>query len=446
MAWGDFRQFLSFLEDHGQLVRIKREISPKYEVAAGIRKTSDIQGPTLLFENVKGHNMPVAGGVFATRNRCLLALETVQEDVIARVLNAIQNPIEPRLVRTGPCKEVKYIDEEVDLTILPILTHCEKDGGPFITGGVTIIKHPEKEKEYKNLSINREMLKGRNKLGFFIASASGHPAQYLHLAEKKNEPLQVAIAIGVDPVISLSSQLKTGIETYNMSVAGALKGQAIDVVKCETVDLEVPASSEIVIEGEILPGVREMEGPFGEYTGYYSEHNSPVINVQAITHREDSIYQAMMTGMPITENHVMKEIPWEVVLHEHLKTVSPNVKAIYVTPGGGAANHAVISIRQTYLGEAKMVLLRALSCGRMMKHVVIVDDDVDIFNPVEVEWAIAYRFQADDDLILVKGKPVGNVDMSSAAVGSAVGIDATKPFGEKFPEVARVPGSQDFQF
>ena len=286
MPWCDLREFLNFLEEKGLLKRVKKEVDVKYEIASMIRETCDVQGPCLFFENVKGYEMPVVGGVFATRQRVLLALEAEQSNVIERFLRGIDNPIEPKTVKSGPCQEVEFIGEEVDLNKLPILYHYKEDGGAYITSGVAIAKHPETG--YKNLSIHRMMLKGRDKLGFYIASRDRHIWSFLTAAEKRQEPLEIAIAIGVEPVVCIASQIKTSREKYELSIAGGLRGQPVETVKCRTIDLEVPSTSEIVIEGEMIPNVRESEGPFGEYTGYYSKvSQSPVVKVKAITHREN---------------------------------------------------------------------------------------------------------------------------------------------------------------
>jgi UbiD family decarboxylase len=440
MPWRDIRDFLNFLEGKGFLKWVKKEVNVKYEVARMIRETCDTQGPCLLFENVKDYEMPIVGGMFATRRRALLALEAEQNNVIERLLKGINNSIEPEIVKSGPCQEVEFLGDEVDLNKLPILQHYKRDCGAYITSGVTIAKHPETG--YRNLSIHRMMLKGRNKLGFYIASPDRHIWHYLAAAEKRREPLEIAVAIGVDPVICIASQIKTSIDKYELSIAGGLRGQPVKTVKCRTVDLEAPSTSEIIIEGEILPNVREPEGPFGEYTGYYGKTaESPIVKVKAITHREDAIYQALLTGIPITENHILKQIPLEATLYKFLKEVSPNVKAVHLTPGGGCQHHAIISIKQSYAGEAKSVALAALGSMVGLKHVIIVDDDIDIFNPTQVEWAIAYRFQADSDLIMVRGKAEAALDPSVPFQGiwqtSAIAIDATRPFGSKFPEVVK---------
>jgi UbiD family decarboxylase len=436
MSCKDIRDLLKFLESKGLLKQINKAVNTKLEIAKKIRETSDTQGPALLFNNVKGYEMSVVGGIFITRQRTLMMLESENDAVIEKFLQAINNPLEPNLVKNGPCQEIQEIDEKVHLNSLPLLHHYKKDAGRYITGGIFIAKHPELE--YRNLSIHRMMVKEQNKLGIYIGGPSSHLWQYLESAERLQQPLEVAIAIGVDPFTMISSQLRTALHNYELGIAGRLMGDPVDVVKCKTVDLEVPAKSEIIIEGEIPPNISELEGPVGEYTGHYCDPvKGPIVNVKAITHRSDAIYQAVLTGMPVTENHIIKQIPLEVYLYNYLKAVSPNVKALHLTPGGGCHNHAIISLKQTYPGEAKQVLLASLASKIGLKQVIAVDDDIDVYNPTQVEWAMAFRFQADEDLIVVKGKAGQKLDPSTrsgSGITAAMGLDATIPYGVQFNE------------
>ena len=440
MPFEDLRQFLNLLEDKGDLLRVKKEVSTKYEIAAYIRKTSDLQGPALLFEKVKGHETPVAGGIFATRGRALMAMEATKEDALQKFLNGLRNPIPPKIVKKAPCQDVVVTGKSIDLYKLPIPIYSKKDNGPYITVGVQISKDPENGT--KNASIYRMQVKGKNKLGI-MSHAFQHLATQFSKAEAMNKPLDVAVAIGMDPVIPLATQAKVPYGFDELEIAGGIRGEAVEVVKCKTVDLEVPATSEIVIEGKVLPGIREPEGPFGEFTGYYGKmENNPVVEVTAITHREKPIFQAGLTGLPITENHVLKELPYEAMLYEELKKSFPEVQNVHFPPAGGSQLLAIISLKQRYKGEAKNVAVAALGSTSRPKYVIVVDDDIDIFDPVKVFWSIVFRAQPDEDFIIIPGVAGGPLDPSvrEKEVTSILGIDATRPFGVDFPEIVEIPG------
>ncbi len=443
MPFKDLREFLSLLEKNGELVRVKEEVDLKYEIAAYIRKTSDIQGPALLFEKVRGHKIPVVGGVFATRKLALMALEATNENVLQKFLSGIRNPIPSKLVKGAPCQEVVLEDANVDSSKFPIPIYSEEDAGRYITVGVQISKDPETRT--KNASIYRMQVKSKNRLGI-MAPAFQHISTQFAKAEDKGEPLEIAIPIGVDPVIPYASQVKAPYGFDELEIAGGIRGQPVDVVKCKTVDLEVPATAEIVIEGKVLPNVRDPEGPFGEFTGFYGkEEQNPVVEVTAITHRENPIFQAGLTGLPTTENHVLKEFPYEAALYEKLKKEYPEVQNVCYSPAGGAQFLVFISLKQRYKGEARNVILSALGDSSRPKIVIAVDEDVDIFDPTKVLWALSFCAQPAEDVIIVPSTAGGPLDPSvpEKDVTSVMGIDATRRFGVKFPEVVAIPGLKD---
>ena len=306
MPFKDLREFLNLLEEKGELLKTKKPVDVKFEISSYIRKTSDQHGPALLFENVKNFTMPVVGGVFATRERAFLALESSPQDYVNRFEHALDHVLPPKLVSSAPCKDVIHTGKDVDLTRLPIPTFSEKDPAPFITLGLCISRDPKGGG--KNTSIYRLQLKGRNRLGIMAQQL----VRQLTEAESIGKGLPIAIAIGTDPVLALATQWMAPYGTDELALAGALRGEPVEVVKAETVDLEVPATAEIIIEGTVLPNVREEEGPFGEVSGYYTPANpKPIIEVSAITHRRNPIYQAALTGMPTTENHILKQLPLE---------------------------------------------------------------------------------------------------------------------------------------
>ncbi len=304
MPFNDLREFIGFLESKGELIRTKKPVDVKYEISAYIRKTSDVQGPALLFENVKEFTIPVLGGAFATRKRALLALETSNEDYVNKFHDALDHLVAPKLTANAPCKDVIIKGQDVDLNKLPVPIFSERDPAPFITLGLCISRDPKSGG--KNTSIYRLQLKGRNRLGIMAQ----HLVRQLMEAESIGKCLPIAISIGTDPVLPLATQWMAPYGTDELALAGSLRGAPVELVKAETVDLEVPATAEIIIEGMVLPNVREDEGPFGEVSGYYTPSNpKPVIEVTAITHRKNPIYQAALTGMPTTENHILKQLP-----------------------------------------------------------------------------------------------------------------------------------------
>jgi len=435
--FSDLREFLKFLEEHGELLKTKKPVDTKFEISSYIRKTSDQRGPALFFENVKNFDMPVVGGIFATRERAFLALETSSQDYVHKFQNALDHLLPPKLVSNAPCKDVIHTGNDVDLTRLPIPIFSEKDPAAFITLGLSISRDPKSGG--KNTSIYRLQLKGRNRLGIMAQ----HLVRQLVEAESLGKGLPIAIAIGTDPVIPLATQWMAPYGTDEMALAGALRGQPVEVVKAETVDLEVPATAEIVIEGNVLPNIREQEGPFGEVSGYYTPANpKPVIEVSAITHRKNPIYQAALTGMPTTENHILKQLPLEATFYWMLKKEFPGVTAVHFPAAGTVGMISVIAMKQAYECEARNVIATMFG-SRRNKITIVVDDDVDIYDMEKVLWAIATRTQADEDIIIFPRLVATAMDPSvrKFRVGSSLGIDATKPFGQQFPEMVTVPGA-----
>jgi UbiD family decarboxylase len=436
MPFHDLREFLSFLEKRGELLRTQKSVDVKYEISSYIRKTSDDRGPALLFENVKNSSMPVLGGLFATRERAFLALETTPQSYVNKFQSALEHLVPPRLVSDAPCQEVIHTGRNADLGMLPIPIFSDRDPGPFITIGLSISRNLKTGQ--KNTSIYRLQFKGPNRLGIMAQ----HLVRQLVEAEGTGKGLPVAIAIGTDPVLPLATQWMAPYGTDEMDLAGALRGKPVEVVKGRTVDLEVPATAEIIIEGTVLPNVREQEGPFGEVSGYYTPANpKPIIEVSAITHRKNPIFQAALTGMPTTENHVLKQLPLEATFYWMLKKEFPGVTAVHFPAAGTVGMIAVIAMKQAYECEARNVIATMLG-SRRNKIIIVVDDDIDIFDMEQVLWAIATRSQADEDVVIFPRLVATAMDPSvrKLRVGAGLGIDATRPFGQPFPEMVKVPG------
>ena len=432
MSFKDLREFLTLLEERGELLKTKKPVDLKFEISSYIRKTSDQQGPALLFEKVNNSAIPVLGGVFATRERAFLALETSPQDYVNKFQNALDRLLPPKLVSSAPCKDVVLTGKEVDLGRLPIPIFSEKDPAPFITLGLCISRDPKSgaRSEARRLPVARQAVRGND-----LQRARDA------LGQRDGAPRTRRDAV---PRLDLRQQRRVrGRGTDELALAGALRGEPVEVVKAETVDLEVPATAEIIIEGTVLPNVRDEEGPFGEVSGYYTPSNpKPIIEVSAITHRKNPIYQAALTGMPTTENHILKQLPLEASFYWELKKEFPGVTAVHFPAAGTVGMTCVIAMKQAYECEARNVIA-AMIGTRRNKITIVVDDDVDIFDMEKVWWAIATRTQADEDIIIFPRVVATAMDPSvrKLRVGSSLGIDATKPFGQSFPEIVKVPGA-----
>jgi len=438
----DLRNFLAHLEDLGQLKTVKDEVSVKYEIAAGMRKTSDINGPALLFENVKDYpGWRVLGGLFATRKLVALGLGVPQDEMLERYLTLEDKRIPPEIVATAPCKEIKWTGDQIDLTKLPIVTHASKDCGPYVTIGMQIGKDPDTG--IRNLSIHRMLVLGKDKLSLW-APPDHHLGRMILKAEEQNKGLPVATAVGVDPAIVVASQAKVPYGIDEFYVAGGLRGAAVKMVKCETIDVEVPAMAEVVIEGVTIPGERVPDGPYGEYPGCYSDaKRAPVLKVTAITMRKNPIWQTALTGMPVTENHTLIEYGNAAVVYREVKKIVPEVRGVNMTPGGTFRHHVVVAIKKRAENEGRNVILALLSMGIGLKQVIVVDDDIDPFDPMQVDWAMATRFQADQDAIIIPRIACSTLDPScpEARVTAGLGIDATAPMTERWRfEKVEIPG------
>ena len=440
--FADLRSYLAHLEDHGQLLRVNEPMDPKFEIAAGVRKTSDIGGPALLFENIKGHpGWRVLGGLFATRKLVAMGLGIPEDKLLAQYLVLEEKRVAPEMVSTGPVKKIRWTGDQVDLSKLPIVTHAEKDVGPYITIGVQVGKDPETGT--RNVSIHRMLLLGKDRLSLW-APPDHHLGRMILKAEEKGRGLEVATAIGVEPAIVIGSQAKVPYGIDEFYVAGGLRDAPVQLTRCESIDVEAPASAEIVIEGVTVPGERIADGPYGEYPGCYSAaKQAPVLQVTAITMRENPIYQTALTGMPVTENHTLIEYANAAVVYREAKKIVPEIKAVHMTPGGTFRHHVVVAIRKRSQEEARNVILALLALGIGLKQVTVVDDDIDVYDPLDVEWALSTRMQPDKDIIIIPRIACSTLDPSVPAprITAAWGIDATMPIGDsqRFEKI-KTPG------
>ncbi len=446
--YADFRGFLDLLAKKDKLLRVTKEVSTRFEIAAGIRKVSDIDGPALLYEKIKDHpDWKVAAGVYATRKLLALALEVSEVEILEHYQSLEKKSIPPREVESGPVQEVVITGDDVDLSQLPIPVHSELDVGAYITIGIQFGKDPETG--VGNLGIHRMLVMGKNRLSLW-APPDHHIGRFITRAEDSGEGLPVATIIGADPRVVIASQVKAPLGVDEMEIAGGMKGEAIELVKCKTIPISVPADAEIIIEGVTIPGERIEDGPFAEYTGCYSaSKQAPVLEVTAITMRKKPIFHTCLTGLPITENHVLIELPNSTRVREEVSRIVPDVREVHVTAGGTFRHHVVVSIKKRHEQEARNVILGLLATGIGIKHVIVVDEDIDVSDSVDVEWAVSNRMQPDRDIIIVPRLTMSTLDPSvPEARNSAVwGVDATKPMGEsmKFEKVV-VPGVEDIDY
>jgi 2,5-furandicarboxylate decarboxylase 1 len=437
------RDWLDHLAARERLLVLKPGTALRFELAA-IAKRLDGQRAT-LFPRPDGHTIPVVSGLVSDRGWMAEAMGVEPAEVLTRFQEAVLDPIPWRETASAPVQEVIHRQgrgEAIDLAqLLPLPTHNEHDSGPYITAGLMITRNPRTGKQ--NVSIHRCQLNGPNRLGVLLLPRHAH--MFLELAEQGGGALEAAIVVGVDPLTLLASQAIVPIDVDELEIAGALHRRPLSVVKCVTSELRVPAEAEIVIEGRFLPGVREPEGPFGEFPQYYGERaERHVMEVVAVTHRKDAIFHTIGGGG--LEHLLLGAIPREASMLAHLKRSFPNVRDVHLAPGGTCRYHLYVQIRKRQEGEAKNVMLGAFAGHYDVKHVIVVDEDVDIHNPTEVEWAVATRFQADRDLVIVPESQGSKLDPSTRnGVGAKMGLDATKPLaaGEMTFKRIRVPGEEN---
>jgi 2,5-furandicarboxylate decarboxylase 1 len=437
--FNDFRSYLNYVEENGKLLKVKREVNPRFEIAAGIRKISNSDGPALLFENIRGFpGWRIAGGLFGTQKLTALSLglpmDADEESITKRYLECDQKRVAPKLVSTGPVKEVILKGEEVDLTKLPVPIFSELDSGSYLTAGVEIGR--DHRTGVQNTSIHRRQIIAKSRTSI-LARGMQHLGKMIAAAEADGQGLHIATVIGAPPELMIASNMLAPEGVDEAYIAGALRGAPLEVVKCETIDVEVPANAEIVIEGVIIPHERFLDGPFGEFPGNYitmigqAQTEVPVIEVTAITMRENPIFHVMLTGMPMTENHYLKK--WAIAASAYRAIAgSADIKAINCTPGGAAGYHLVVAINKKDDSEPKTIIDALANKRHGPKYAVIVDDDINVYDPFDVEWALATRMKAANDIVITQAVP---------PIPSKLFIDATAPLKDKkWYQKARVPG------
>jgi UbiD family decarboxylase len=434
----DLRSYLDVLKRKrpDDLVIVSREIDPAWEITALVVKLERElkRRPVLLLEQVRGTRFPVLTNLHASRARLALALGAAPDALLGTYLNAMEKPVAPRVVPTGPVKEVVLRGGQVNLLDLPQIVHHEGDAGVFLTAAISFAKDPTADTW--NCAYNRLMLKGRDTTSVHLTLGK-HLWEFHRIAESRNEPLPVAFAIGVHPAIALGALAIGSVDEDERAIMGALLGEPLELVTCETSEVLVPAHAEMVIEGEILPHERTAEGPFGEFTGYsLGERQREVVKVKAITHRRDALFQDIAVAH--LDHLLLSTIPIEANLYRAVRAMVPTIRAVRVP----APFTCYVSIEQRIPGQAKNAVLAVLGADLYMKRVVVVDHDVDVFDDRQVNWAIATRCQPDRDITIVAHARGSDLDPSASEDGYTAkwGVDATaKPSLGAYTPRHRVP-------
>ena len=436
MAAQDLRSFVAAYEQAypGEVVRLAEPVSIDHDIMAVVLEYERRRRwPILLFEQVRGYDIPVVANVVASRRALAFALGVGERDLAREYARRLKERFKPVVVPDPPFRERVTTGDAVDLGALPIPTYFPGDAGRYLTAGLLVARDPETGVETEGY--HRFQLTGRNRLGVSLHSRR-RMFEYQRRAEARGRALPCAIALGVHPLVSMGSLAYPPPDVGKFEVVGGLFGEPFQVAPCATLDLHVPAWAEIVIEGEILPGVREPEGPFGEFTGYFSRRSTEHVFVaRAVGRRERPWFQSIGSGRAgdhITTLGLIREAE----ITNALSRAIPNVTAVHVPLSGTSSFTAYVAIRQSRPGEAKHVIPIVLGVDHYLKLVVVVDDDIDVFDESEVLWAVATRMQADRDLVVISGSLGALLDPSAdeRGVTAKLGIDATRPFGQPFAD------------
>lgn len=423
------KKFLKTLEKDFNTIKIDKEVSINLEAADFLKKYPK---ETIIMENINGSGMKVISGICNTREKIARAINTDVAGITRKIMGAINNPVPINDYRA--VVECFDVSKPADLTEIPILTYYPRDGGPYITSGVIIAKDPETG--VRNASIHRMLLLGKNKLTARIVPR--HLYTYHKRAEELDKPLELAIAIGMHPATLLATTTSVPINVDELEVANYFHQGEMKLIKCETVDLEVP-ECEILLEGRMLPHERAEEGPFVDLTDTYDVvRMEPVIELERMHYRHDSMYHAIMPAG--FEHKLLQGLPQEPRIFNAVQNTVPTVKNVALTEGGCCWLHAVVSIQKQTQGDGKNVMMAAMAAHPSLKHCVVVDGDIDIFDAEDVEYAIATRVKGDGDILLVPGARGSSLDPCAKPDGTTtkVGVDATKPLDklEKFERVS----------
>ncbi len=420
---------INYLEKAGELVRVREKFSPRHEVAAALRYLERKLGKAILLEEVEGYsNVKILGNLLSNRKRLALFLGVAEEKLVETYLSRTANPIMPKVVE-DKLSSVGLQEVKPDVLAMPVLTHHARDASPYLTSAVIFAKDPVTG--VRGMGIHRIQVKDKDRLGVFLNSPP--LSEFLAKAEERRRDLEVAIVIGMNPLTWLASVAHAPEGFDKLSIAGSLQGKAIELVRCSTVDVEVPVEAEYVIEGRVLAGVREKEGPFGESSGVYLAYDNPVVQVQRVSSRSHPIYHALL---PFNhEENVLIGMSWEIQNLSKLQQRFPFVRRMHLEEEDWTK--AIIQVDRE---RANVPLLdfagQVLQELYFVKTLVMVDTDIDVYDSQEVSFALATRFQPDQDMLVLSGQPGLSIDPSTTATTEGyktakVAMDATFPPGER---------------
>ena len=439
----DLRSYMSLLEKEGRLAVVDQPVDLVHELANVAATLARMKGNGVIFNRAKtaegSFSWPIFANAVISPDTAALALECKKEDIIKKMNIALdlKHGIQPKLSEQEVAwKENVITGSEINLHKLPIPTHGLHDGGPFITGGVIVTKDPVSGRG--NLSYNRMQVLGEHTFGFNV-NEWRHVMQFYKVMQAKGESLPVAVAIGLDPAIMIAAGAR--YDGDELAIAGAIRGEPVPVTKGVTVDIDIPTHAEIVIEGYLPPDIRQAEGPLAEFHGYYGElWESPIFEVTAICYRNQPIFQTIVPGW---DEHIYigNVLPREPLLLRFVKHVSQNVTGLHIPPYGNGFS-AIVQIQKSNPGEPKNAAMAAFTAHVNIKQVIVVDPDVNIYDPADVTWALTNRVDWSKDIFLVEGSQGHEMDPTAdiRGVHTKIGIDATyKPERRNYGDRIRYP-------
>jgi len=419
----DLRSFMQHLERAGRLTRIRKPVGLTHELAHVAATVARQSGNAVLFESPEGSDWPIFAGGISSQESAAIALGCDVRDVTAVMGRALDpaNAIPTRAESDAPWKQHVITGDDIDVRKIPIPTHAQHDGGPFITGGVTVTRDPISGRG--NLSYNRMQVLGPRTMGFNV-NEWRHVMQFYKVHQERDEPLPVAISIGLDPAVMIGAGAR--YDDDELLIAGAIRGEGVPVCKGVTIDIDIPVYSEIVIEGYLPPHRRQAEGPLAEFHGYYGElWESPIFEVTAICYRENPIFQTIIPGWS-EHIYIGNVLPREPLLLRFVQHVSANVKGLHIPPYSNGFS-AIVQIDKSNPGEPKNVALAAFTAHVNIKKVIVVDSNVNIYDPADVLWALTNQVDWGRDLFTIPGAQGHEMDPTAdmRGVHTKVGIDAT---------------------
>lgn len=439
----DLRDYIAKCEEEGLLCRIKKEVDWDLELSHIAKLNEEKGGPALLFENIKGYDTPVITSTCTTTERLALIMDMPREstlvDLMREWVKKGETKVPPKYVETGPCKENVMKGDKVDLFKFPVPKFFPLDGGRFFgTAHFVVTKDPDSD--WVNVGTYRLQLLDKNTLGTQFIKGK-HSDIMLKKYQALGKPMPVAVVVGCDPLMFLMGAARLSAFESEYDLAGSIRGGPIEVVKCETNDLPVPATSEIVVEGEVDANAFKPEGPFGEYTGYYSGVGTDprnFIKVNCVTHRNNPIFMSTTVGRAVTDTHMTMALTYGATLWQQLVAMRiPGLKAVYCPPEGSGRFLAIISMKQMYPGHADQMLTAAISTemgAYGLKTVIVVDDDIDPWDISRVMYALSFRFQPNRSQVIKRGRSTPldpSLPLGAREITGRLLLDATIPYDWK---------------